>query len=134
MRLPKINTKRPTRTESVEMSKIVTVSEIHLHHCLWESRGFKIGRSSHRRCSIKKLLLKILQNWEENTCVRVRHDKVFSCQFYKIFENTFFNRTLPGNCFWWISLIVKNVNFVTLIFLNSQLYHASPVVMTIILM
>ena len=25
-------------------------------------------RSSHRRCSLKKVLLKFLQNWQENTC------------------------------------------------------------------
>ena len=30
----------PTGTKSVEMNKIVTNSEMHLHHCLCESRGF----------------------------------------------------------------------------------------------
>ena len=56
------HTKMLIRTKSVEMNKIVTNSEIHLHHCLCESRGFETGRSSHRRCSIKKVFLKILQN------------------------------------------------------------------------
>ena len=56
--LGKINTKMPTRTKSVEMSKIVSNSEIHLHHWLCESSGFKIGRSNHRRCSIKRYSLK----------------------------------------------------------------------------
>ena len=47
------HTKMLTRTKSAEMNKIVTNSEIHFHHCLCESRGFKTGRSSQRRCSIK---------------------------------------------------------------------------------
>ena len=42
------------------------------------------------------------------------------------FLRTLFYRTLPGDCFWWIGLMVKNFNFVWLIFLNSQLYHAPP--------
>ena len=60
--LPKIKKNMPTRTNSVEMNKIVTNSEIHLHYCLCESRGFKTGRSSHQGCSIKKVFLKLLQN------------------------------------------------------------------------
>ena len=60
--LPKINAKMTTRTKNAEMSKIVSNSEIHLHHCLCESRGFKIGKSKHRRCSVKKVFLKILEN------------------------------------------------------------------------
>ena len=32
----------PTRTKDAEMSKIVSNSDIHLHHCLCESWGFKI--------------------------------------------------------------------------------------------
>ena len=62
--LPNINI---TRTKSIEMSKIVSNSEIHLHHCLCEFRGFKIGRSNHRMCSVKKVFFKILQIWEKNT-------------------------------------------------------------------
>ena len=51
--------KKTTTAINAEMNKIVTNSENHLRHCLCESRGFKIGRSSHRRCSIKKVFLKI---------------------------------------------------------------------------
>ena len=40
------------------MSKIVSNSEIHLHHCLCEPRGFKIGESN--QCSVRKVFLKIL--------------------------------------------------------------------------
>ena len=49
--------------------------------------------------------------------------QVFSCQFYKTFEDTFFYGTLSGGCFR-IGLMVKKINSVPLIFLNSQLYHA----------
>ena len=57
-----LNAKMPARTKNAEMSKIVSNSEIHLDHCLCESRGFKIGKSNHRKCSVKKVFLKILQN------------------------------------------------------------------------
>ena len=49
-----------------------------------------ISRSSHRRCFVKKVLLKILQNSQENTF----------CNFIK--KETlahFFYRTLPDDCF-----------------------------------
>ena len=60
-----------------------------------------------QRCSIKKEFLKILQNSQENTCVRVSFlqklqdstcnfikketlAEVFSCEFCEIFKNIFF--------------------------------------------
>ena len=122
--LPKINTKKPTRTKIVEMSKIVSNSEIHLHHCLCESKGFKTGRSNHQRCSVKKVFLKIFQNWEKGICVWVWQG--FSTVSFTKFLRLLFYRTLPGDCFWWRGLMVKNFNSVSLIFLNSQLYHAPP--------
>ena len=122
--LPKINTKMPTRTKSVEMSKIVSNSEIHLHHCLCESRGFKIGKSNHQRCSVKKVFLKILQNWQKKTCVWVNTGFLLSVSWN--FWKHFFCRTLPGGCFWRKSLMVKKFNSVSLICLNSRLYHAPP--------
>ena len=86
--LPKINTKMLTRTKSAEMSKIVIDSEIHLHHCLCKPRGFKIGRSNQRKCSVKK---GVLENFakltEKHLCPSPT--RVFYCQFYEIFENTF---------------------------------------------
>ena len=66
-----------------------------------------------RRCSVKKVFLKITQNSKENTCVRVFFfDKVaslrpatllkketlaqvFSCEFCEISKNTFSYRTPP---------------------------------------
>ena len=67
-------------------------------------------RSSHQRCTVKKVLLKISQNSQENTCARVSFliklqaeacnfikketlAQVFSCEFCEIFKNTFFRRT-----------------------------------------
>ena len=58
----------PTRTKNIEMKSIVPNLEIHLHNFLCESRGFKIGRSSHWGCSRKKVFLKISQNWQEKAC------------------------------------------------------------------
>ena len=57
-----------TRTKNVGMKQIVTNLEIHLHYGLCESSGFKIGKSNHQRCSMKKMFLKISKNWQENTC------------------------------------------------------------------
>ena len=51
--------------------------------------------------------------------------QVFFCQFFKLFENTFFYRMLPDDCFW-IGLVVKKFNYVSLIFFNLQLNHAPP--------
>ena len=59
-------------------------------------------RSSHRRCSIKKVFSKISQNLRENTCARFFFveasnftkketlAQALSCEFCKIFKNTFF--------------------------------------------
>ena len=124
------NKKIPTRTKSAKINRILTNSEIRLHHCLCESSCFKAGRNSQQRCSVKKLLLKILQNWQEN--ISVSDTGFFSSVLWNVWEH-FFYRTISGNCFWWIGLMVKNFKSVSLIFLNSQLYHAPPGVMTIIL-
>ena len=45
------------------------------------------------RCSVKKVLLKILQNSQENMV------QVFSCEFGEILKNTFFIEHL-----WWLLL------------------------------
>ena len=49
-------------------------------------------RSSHRRCSVKKLFLEISQNSQENTCAQVA--QVFSCEFCEISKNKFFPELL----------------------------------------
>ena len=58
-----------------------------------------------KRCSIKKVFLKILQNLQENNRTRVTFliklqakketlAQVFSCEFCNIFKNTFFTEHL----------------------------------------
>ena len=43
-----------------------------------------MSRSSHQRCSIKKLVLKISENSQENTCARVSFlIKLHACNFIK---------------------------------------------------
>ena len=98
----------PTRTKNAEMSKIVSNSEIHLHHCLCESSGFKIGKSNHQRCSVKKVYLKILQNWQKSTMSMPT--LVFYWLFYKILENTFLTEhlraTVSDEEAWWSKLLI----------------------------
>ena len=60
-----------------------------------------------RRCSIKKMFLKISKNSQENTCARVSFliklqakaaketlAQVFSCEFFATFKSTFFTEHL----------------------------------------
>ena len=102
----------PTRTRcwDAEMSKIVSNSEIHLHHCLCESRGFKTGKSNHRRCLVKKVFLKILQKWQKRTCVRVWHG--FSTVSFTKFLRTLFLQNAFGRLLLMKTLMVKNFNSV----------------------
>ena len=71
-------------------------------------------RSSHRRCSVKKLFLEISQSSQENTCTSLFFNKVaclgpetllkkrlwhrLSCEFCEISKNTFLQNT-SGGCF-----------------------------------
>ena len=49
-----------------------------------------------RRCSVKKVVIGILQNSRENTCARVETlTQMFSCEFCKISKSTFSYGTLP---------------------------------------
>ena len=67
----------------------------------WISTSYK---SSHRRCSVKKVFLEIWRNIQENTCVKVSFfnnfikketlAQMFSCQFCEISKNTFFTEHL----------------------------------------
>ena len=77
-------------------------------HFLWISwKNQKNFKSSHQKCSIKKVFLQILQNSQENTCARVSFlikllvwvlqlikketlAQVFLCEFCQIFKNNFF--------------------------------------------
>ena len=57
-------------------------------------------RSSHQRCSVKKMFLKISQNSPENTCAcnfitKETLAQVFFCKFCEISKNTFSYRTPP---------------------------------------
>ena len=64
----------------------------------------------------KKVLLKISQNLQENTCARVYTlkkgilERVFSCQFYEIFKNTFFHKTPPVAASVRVASVWKNLN------------------------
>ena len=53
-----------------------------------------MSKSSHRRCSVRKVFLEISQNSQENACARASKietlAQVFSCEFCEISKNTFF--------------------------------------------
>ena len=63
---------------------------------------FLLSKTVSRRYSVRKVLLKICQNLQENTCVRVsflitfQSSEVFSCKFGENSKNTFFHRTPQG--------------------------------------
>ena len=68
-------------------------------------------RSSHWRCSVKKMFLEILQNSQENTCTRVSFlmerrlwHRYFSVNFAKFSKNIFFFRTPLVDCFYILRL------------------------------
>ena len=73
-------------------------------------------RTSHRKCSVKKVFLEISQNSQENSCAIVSFliklqaspsnfikketlAQVFSCEFCEISKSNFFYRTPLGDCF-----------------------------------
>ena len=110
----------------------MTNLEIHLHNCLCKSRGFKVGRSSHRRFSIKKkMFFKISQNWQENTCdgvsflitLKIPTTHVFFRSVLQKILRTPFLQSTSGRLLL-NKLDVKKFNYVSLIFLSLQLYHA----------
>ena len=66
-----------------------------------------------RKCSVKEVFLKILQNSQENTCARASFliklqfikkqtlAQVFSCEFCELFKNTFFIEN-----HWWLLPVI----------------------------
>ena len=130
---PKIKTKMPTRTKNVEMKNIVTNLEIHLHYRPCEPSGFKIGRSSHWRCSMKKGIFKNFANltgrhlWQSLffkflAWVNKHRHWFFPVTFTKFLRTTFFQNT--SRWLFWVGLVVRKFNSVSLNFLNLHLYHA----------
>ena len=68
----------------------------------WMSLNQILSRSSHRKCSVKKVFLEISQNSPENTYARVSFliikkealAQVFSSELCEISKNTFFTEDL----------------------------------------
>ena len=99
--LPKTNTKKLTK--NIEMNQIVTNSEINLHNCLCVSRGFKTGRSNHRRCSTKKGGRKAPASepfFQKRVCIqkRLRH-RFFPVRFGKYLRTAFFTEHFRATVF-----------------------------------
>ena len=88
-------TSNPIRNNSLAVEKLQTEKKILRKDTLRVSEAVvwkcSVGkRSSHQRCSVKKVFLEISQNAQEITCVQV-----FSCEFCEISNNFFLHRTLP---------------------------------------
>ena len=80
------NTKMPTRTKSVEMNKIVTK-----FICITSSvnpEALKLEEAATGGVQQKGVLENFAKLTAKHLCPSRTH--VFSCQFYEIFENTFF--------------------------------------------
>ena len=77
-------------------------------------------RINHQRCSLKKVFLIFLQNWQDNTCVgaglKETPAQVFSHIFYKILIEHHFSRFLGAFA---VSLWLESPIF--LVFLSSNL-------------
>ena len=96
----------------VLMLSLLFSSEQTLYSVFWTLISFvRFYISFHRRCSIKKVFLKTLQNSQENTCSRFSFwiimlqalgnfikkgtpAPVFSCEFFEIFKNIYFTEHL----------------------------------------
>ena len=94
--------------------------EIQIYHLLnIEKLRLSRFRSCHRRCSVKKVLLEILQNSQEYTwatdylqpqaCNFIKKEsltQVFCCEFWEISKNNFFIEHLRTTAFedWFIKL------------------------------
>ena len=89
---------------------VIVIIRLKISFIIYTEIGFRIYHylivieAAARRCSVKKMFLKVLQNWQENTGVRVSAcnfskketlAQVFSCEFYEISKNTFSYKTLP---------------------------------------
>ena len=81
-------------------------------------------RSSHRRCSVKKVVLRNFAKFTGKhlcqsrflnkvpvlrpaTLLKKTMAQVFSCEFCEIFKNTFLYRTPPDDCFWNLSRLIN---------------------------
>ena len=59
-----------------------------------------------------------------DVCFKISNTGFFLSVLQKFWDRLFY-RTLPGDCFW-IGLMVKKFNYVSVIFLNLQLNDAPP--------
>ena len=79
----------PEKTPYLDTFAVVYLSVTALYYTLIHS----YVRSSHQRCSVKKVFLEILQNSQENNCARD------SIKLQALGLRTLFYRTPPDGCF-----------------------------------
>ena len=112
----------------------------------WKYSKTLTFKSSHQRCSMKKVFLEISQNSQENTCARASFliklqaynfikketlTQVFSCEFCKIFKNTYFTEHLWTTASKVFSLS-KNINTLILFIVSWKNQFAQDISMLIL--
>ena len=87
---------------------------MHAHRRIQDPVKYKC-RSSHRRCSVKKGVIKILQISQEITfvgvsflilCLKRGSNTVFSCEICEVFKNTYFEEHLLTTALTEIGLLI----------------------------
>ena len=77
------------------------------------SAAKELFRSSHRRCSMKKLFLKIVSAPQAQACNFIKKEtrtQVFSCELCEIFKNTFFKKHLLTTASGYSQNLQENMN------------------------
>ena len=96
----------------------------------WSKRPF--ARSSHPRCSIKKVFLKLPRDSQENTCARASFlmktlSQVFSCEFWEIFKNASCTEKLLDDCFWiTVTNTIESQRIITKFCLSANYLKVNP--------
>ena len=118
------------------ISKLLFIFLLHTHTQKYTNSAFSsrmvfslpqsFFRSSHQRCSVRKVFLEISQNSQENTCASARPEtllkkrlshRCFHVNFVK-FLRTLFLQNTSGGCFW-RKTVAKKKPFV-------HLFHRTP--------
>ena len=85
-------------------SLLTDLNTLSLHGLSEHGSKGNMHRNSHRKCSVKKVLLKISQYSQENkfrsaTLLKRDFNKGASCEYCEIFKNTYFEELLQTAAF-----------------------------------
>ena len=95
-----------THEETLENLRFSDIFRVYRKRPLaWNGLIIIRNRSSHQRCSAKKVLLKISQVSQESFVLEFLFNnetptQVFSCKICEIFKTTYFEEASTKDCFW----------------------------------